>query len=377
MRPLLHSLGVTIPVIQAPMANVSNPAMAAAVSEAGGLGSVSVGAGDAAAARDTLRAVRAATNRAVNVNVFCHRAPAADPAKEVTWVARLAPHFAQFGASPPRRLREIYRSFVNDDAMLAVLLEERPRVVSFHFGLPPRQRIDALKAAGIVLLSTATNADEARAAEAAGVDAVVAQGYEAGGHRGVFDPGAADEHLGTLSLTRLLASGLNVPVIAAGGVMDGAGVAAALALGAAAAQMGTAFVACAESSADAGFRAALLAPGARRTVMTRVISGRPGRCLVNRITGLADDVDVRDIPAYPIAYDAAKALNAAAKSAGEFGYGAHWAGQGAPLARSLPAAELVSQLGFEMRQHRAGMDLAGMNRPADAGGAADSSPRFA
>jgi nitronate monooxygenase len=352
MHPLLHSLGLTVPVIQAPMANVSNPVMAAAVSEAGGLGSVSVGAGDAAAARDTLRAVRAKTNRPVNVNVFCHQSPQADPSREAAWVARLAPHFARFRASPPQRLREIYRSFVDDDAMLAVLLEERPRVVSFHFGLPPRERIDALKSAGVVLLATATSAEEARAAEAAGVDAVVAQGYEAGGHRGVFDPDAADECLGTLPLTRLLARSLDTPVITAGGVMDGAGVAAALALGATAVQMGTAFVACAESSADAGFRAALLSPGPRRTVMTRVISGRPGRCLVNRVTALGEGVDLRDIPAYPIAYDAAKALNAAAKSAGEFGYGAHWAGQGAPLARSMPAAELVSRLDFETRQTR-------------------------
>jgi len=318
------------------------------VSEAGGLGSVSVGAGDAAAARDTLCAVRAGTNRPVNVNVFCHQPPQADAAREAAWVARLAPEFSRYGASPPRRLREIYRSFVDDDAMLAVLLEERPRVVSVHFGLPPRERIAALKAAGIVLLATATNAEEARAAEAAGVDAVVAQGYEAGGHRGVFDPDAPDECLGTLPLTRLLARSLNVPVIASGGVMDGAGVAVALALGAAAVQMGTAFVACADSSADPGFRAALLGPGPRRTVMTRVISGRPGRCLVNRVTALGDGTEVRDIPAYPIAYDAAKALNAAAKSAGEFGYGAHWAGQGAPLARALPARELIAALAREL-----------------------------
>jgi nitronate monooxygenase len=234
--------------------------------------------------------------------------------------------------------------------MLAVLVEERPRVVSFHFGLPSRKRIDALRAAGIVMLATATNLEEGRAVVAAGIDAVVAQGYEAGGHRGVFDPGVTDERLGTLALTRLLVTGLDIPVIAAGGIMDGAGIAACLTLGASAAQLGTAFVACPESSADTGFRAALLGPGARHTVMTSTISGRPARCLANRFTALGDAAEPQSIPDYPIAYDAGKALHAAAKAAGEFGYGAQWAGQGALLARSLPAATLVAVLKSEMEQ---------------------------
>ncbi|QEL16382.1 NAD(P)H-dependent flavin oxidoreductase [Limnoglobus roseus] len=348
MYPFLHKLEIDSPIIQAPMAGVSTPDMAAAVSNAGGLGSIGVGAVDAETARQMIRAVRAKTDRSFLVNVFCHAPATADPAREAAWISRLAPEFGRYRAPPPAGLREIYTSFVADDAMQAVLVAERPRVVSFHFGLPGRDRIDALRAAGCVLVATATNVEEGRAAAAAGIDAVVAQGYEAGGHRGVFYPAAPDDRLGTIALTRLLVKALDLPVIAAGGIMDGAGVAAALMLGAAAAQLGTAFIACPESSADAGFRAALLGPAAGHTVMTAAISGRPARCLANRFTALGADAATGTVPDYPIAYDAGKALHAAAKAAGEFGYGAQWAGQGAPLARALPAAELVACLRREM-----------------------------
>jgi nitronate monooxygenase len=232
--------------------------------------------------------------------------------------------------------------------MLAVLLREKPAVVSFHFGLPSRERIQALRDAGIVLLGSATNLAEARALVAAEVDAVVAQGYEAGGHRGVFDPHADDDRLGTFALTRVLVSALDRPVIAAGGIMDGAGIAAALRLGASAAQLGTAFVACDESQADAGYRAALKSDAAHHTVMTRAISGRPARSLANRFTAIGRDVAPSDVPDYPIAYDAGKALHAAGKARGEYGYGAQWAGQGAPLSRALPAAALVAVLRSEL-----------------------------
>ena len=350
MSPLLRRIGIDVPIIQAPMASVSTPEMAAAVSNAGGLGSVGVGSVDAEATRRMIAAVRSRTDRPFNVNVFCNRPAATDADREAAWLARLGPEFARYGAKPPTRLTEIYQSFLTDDAKLAVLVAERPAVVSFHFGLPARERVEALRAAGIVLLATATNLEEGKAIAAAGIDAIVAQGYEAGGHRGVFDPDAPDEGLGTLALTRLLATRLGVPVIAAGGIMDGAGVAAALALGAVAAQLGTAFVACPESSADAGFRAALLGPPAEHTVMTATISGRPARCLANRFTALGASVEWGAVPDYPIAYDAGKALHAAAKVAGEFGYGAQWAGQGAPLARALPAAELVARLRSELEQ---------------------------
>lgn len=349
MDTLLRKIGIELPIIQAPMAGVSTPAMAAAVSNAGALGSIGVGSIDAAATRQMIAAVRALTDRPLNINVFCHRPAIADAAREAAWLARLAPEFAHFNAQPPARLGEIYQTFLTDDAKLAVLIAERPAVVSFHFGLPSRDRIEALRAAGIVLLATATNLAEGRAVAAAGVDAVVAQGYEAGGHRGMFDPAAADDRVGTMALTRVLAARLDLPVIAAGGIMDGAGVAAALALGAAAAQLGTAFITCNESAADASYRGALLGVAGEHTVMTRVVSGRPARCLANRFTAFGQTVSNGEIPDYPIAYDAGKALNSAAKGAGEFGYGPQWAGQGAPLARVMPAAELVAQLRRELQ----------------------------
>jgi nitronate monooxygenase len=271
---------------------------------------------------------------------------------QAAWLELLRPHFERHGAQPPREIGEIYRSFLEDDAMLTALVAQRPRVVSFHFGVPSAERIKALREANIILLASATNLTEARAAEKAGVHAVVAQGYEAGGHRGIFDPDAEDGCLGTVALTRILVRELAVPVIAAGGIMDGAGIAAMLRLGAQAAQLGTAFVACPESAADAGFRAALASDAANHTVMTRAISGRPARCLRNRFTALGAGVSVQQVPSYPITYDAGKALNAAAKAAHESGYGAQWAGQGAPLARALPAAELVRVLAEESQVAR-------------------------
>jgi nitronate monooxygenase len=346
---LLHEiLGIDLPIIQAPMAGVSSPAMAAAVSNAGALGSIGVGATDAQGARKMMAAVRERSRRSFNVNVFCHRPARSDNTLEAAWLEHLRPHFERFGAEPPSGLTEIYRSFVEDDAMLAALLADKPRVVSFHFGLPPADRIRALREQGIVLLASATNVVEGRAAVKAGVHAVVAQGYEAGGHRGVFDPDADDDCLGTIALTRLLVRELDVPVVAAGGIMDGATIAAVLRLGAGAAQLGTAFIACAESEVDAGYREALAGDAANHTVMTRAISGRPARCLRNRFTALGASVSPREIPSYPIAYDAGKALNAAAKSAYEAGYGAQWAGQGAPLARKLSASQLVAILADEL-----------------------------
>ncbi|HEY2515099.1 MAG TPA: nitronate monooxygenase, partial [Polyangiaceae bacterium] len=347
-RALLDLLGIDLPLVQAPMAGVSTPAMAAAVSNAGALGSLGLGASNAEAARGMITAVRAASSRSLHVNLFCHRPPARDANRESAWIARLRPEFEQRGAAPPKALNEIYTSFVEDDAMLAMLLAERPKVVSFHFGVPGEERVRALRNAGLVLLGAATTVAEGRALVAAGVHAVIAQGYEAGGHRGVFDPDAPDDRLGTLALTRLLVRELDVPVIAAGGIMDGAGIAAALRLGASAAQLGTAFVGCPESQADAGYRAALKSEAAQHTVVTRAVSGRPARCLANRFTALGLAVADRDVPAYPVAYDAGKALHAAAKAHGDFGFGAQWAGQGAPLARALPAAELVATLAAEV-----------------------------
>ncbi|MCY1504175.1 putative enoyl-[acyl-carrier-protein] reductase II [compost metagenome] len=233
--------------------------------------------------------------------------------------------------------------------MLRMLREEKPAVVSFHFGLPAQQKIDALRDAGIVLLASATSLQEARQIEAAGIDAMVAQGIEAGGHRGVFDPAAYDEGLGTLALVRVLVQNTSLPVIAAGGIMDGAGIAAVLALGAQAAQLGTAFIACPETAADAAYRSALAAHSMRPTTLTRAISGRAARGFTNRFTELGAHPDAPAMPDYPIAYDAGKALHAAAKARGSAGYAPQWAGQAVPLARSLPAAALVERLQSELQ----------------------------
>lgn len=352
LSPLLARLGIRLPIIQAPMAGVSPPAMAAAVSDAGGLGSIGVGAVDADGARAMIEGVRERTDRPFNVNLFCHQPAKADAAVEQAWIARLRPEFEALGATPPGTLGEIYQSFVTDDAMLRMLLEMRPAVVSLHFGLPSGAVLGALREAGIVLLATATSLAEARAIEAAGIDAIVAQGWEAGGHRGMFDPDRPDDRIGTLALTRLLSRETRLPVIAAGGIMDGAGIAAALALGAAAAQLGTAFVGCDESLADPGYRAALASDAAQHTAMTRAISGRPARSLANRFTAIGAGVADAAVPAYPIAYDLGKALHAAGKGHGEYGFGAQWAGQGAPLARFMPAAELVATLARELEAAR-------------------------
>ncbi|MDR5881956.1 nitronate monooxygenase [Caballeronia sp. LZ032] len=354
-NPLTSLLGIRTPIIQAPMAGVSTPALAAAVSEAGGLGSLGVGAMNAEGARKVIRETRALTARPFNVNVFCHAPSTAHVAVEKAWTDWLAPVFAQNGATPPPPRSEIYTSFVVDEAMLQVFVEEKPAVASFHFGLPSQRAIDALRGAGIKLIASATSLREAEQVAKAGVDAIVAQGIEAGGHRGLFDPAGEDDKLGVLALTRLLVRAFDLPVIAAGGIMDGAGIAAALALGAQAAQLGTAFVPCKETSIDAGYRRALLSDAARRTTFTTAISGREARSLVNRFTELGRSAQAPAIPDYPVTYDAGKALHAAAKAQGEFGYGAQWAGQAAALVRELPAAELMARLEEELQESIAGL----------------------
>ena len=348
-RALVRLLAIRSPIIQAPMAGVSTPALAAAVSNAGGLGSLGVGAMNAENARKAIHQTRELTDQPFNINVFCHQPAQADAARERAWLDWLAPVFREYGAEAPAALSEIYTSFLVDQAMQHMLVQEKPAVVSFHFGLPSAHVIGALKGAGIRLFASATSLDEARQIEAAGIDAIVAQGIEAGGHRGVFDPDARDERLGTFALTRLLARETSLPVIAAGGIMDGAGIAAALALGASAAQLGSAFVACPETSIDEGYRAALLGDAARHTTFTKAISGRLARGIVNRLTELGEHPHAPATPAYPMTYDAGKALNAAAKAKGEFGYGAQWGGQAAMLARALPAAELFAQLERELK----------------------------
>jgi len=348
VNTLTSLLGIRHPIIQAPMAGFGTPQLAAAVTDAGGLGSLALGAGTAAQAEGAITALQALTGGPFNVNLFTHAPAQLDAAREARWLDHLAPHFARTGQAPPATLREIYRSFLADPDMLEVLVRTRPAVVSFHFGLPTAQQIDALHGAGCVLMATATNPFEARAIEAAGIDIVVAQGYEAGGHRGIFDPSVPDPALGTFALVRLLTKAVRIPVVAAGGIMDGQGIAASLHLGAGGVQMGTAFLACPEAQTSTHYRALLTQPELG-TAVTATISGRPARGIINHFVNEIDTPGHPPVPDYPIAYDAAKALHAAASSMGLDDYSVNWAGQAYALARPMPAAQLVALLVEEMR----------------------------
>jgi nitronate monooxygenase len=345
---LLSELALQYPIIQAPMAGTSTVALAAAVSNAGGLGSLGLGNCNVEQAREQIQQLQQATTKPFNVNFFCHQPALSDPAREQEWLTLLQPYFAEFSAQPPSHMSAGVPSFIDNPAMLEMLLEERPPVVSFHFGLPSTAVIQALKQAGIKLLGCATNVTEAQAICAAGLHGVIAQGHEAGGHRGVFDL-SQDVKLGLFSLLQLLKKECSLPVIAAGGIMHGQAIAQVMAMGASAAQMGTAFILCPESAANQAYREQLKSSRAYNTEVTAVISGRPARGLVNRFhTQLADKQAM--LPAYPTTYSAGKALYAAASQQGCYDFAPFWAGQSAPLARELPATELVAQLVAEWQQ---------------------------
>lgn len=346
---MFKELGLTVPIVQAPMAGVSTPALAASVSNAGGLGSIGIGASSAAQARTAIEETFALTSQPFNVNVFCHVQAQRDANIESAWLKHVSPLFAEFGATAPTALNEIYKSFIGDDEALQLLLELRPGVASFHFGLPSLDQIAALRKAGIKTLATATNVEEALAIEAAGIEGIVAQGIEAGGHRGTFEPSKVDEKLPTAVLVRLLFKKTRLPIVAAGGIMDGAGIKAALDLGAVAAQLGTAFILCPESAANAGYRDNLKSARAAVTRLTPILSGRHARGIVNRLIEFCEAAGSPPPAAYPVAYDLAKQLHAAAAKQGSHEFAAHWAGQGAPLARELAASQLIETLIEEMR----------------------------
>jgi nitronate monooxygenase len=342
---LIDRLNLAVPIIQAPMAGVSTAKLAAEVSNAGGLGSIAVGAMDVRQAERAISEVKSLTDLPFNVNTFVHATPQPDYCKEQAWLAWLEPEFVRLAAEVPKSLKPLYKSLHDDPDMLNLLEDAAPAVVSFHFGLPTAAIIERLHSRGCYLVATATNQREAQAIEAAGLDAIIAQGIEAGGHRGVFDPAAPDDELTTHVLTRLIVNQTELPVIAAGGIMDGAGVAAALSLGAQAAQLGTAFIGCSESAADDVYRARLHT--ARQTRITSVVSGRPARILATEFAERIDADGRPAMPAYPIAYDAGKSLSVAARTAGVDGFGVFWAGQGVSCLRAMRAADLVQVLAAE------------------------------
>ncbi len=314
--------------------------MAAAVSNAGALGSVALGALDVAAARVALAETMTLTDRPVAANVFVHPTPVSDPDTEAGFLAEIAPAFEAAGAMPPARLGEIYRSFNDDDEILEMLLEVQPAAVSLHFGLADESRMSALKAAGIRVLATATTVTEAKQLAATGVDVLVMQGYGAGGHSGAFlgppDPGTSGIS-GLINLIRSTVAAVELPVVAAGGLMDGADVRDVLEAGAAGVQSGTAFISCPESLAGEAYRRALIREG---TQLTDVISGRAARGLTNSLMAWATTVSV-PVPAYPRTYDAVKQLVAAVADPD---FSVMWAGEGAGRAQAIPAAEVVRML---------------------------------
>lgn len=345
---LLDLLGIQYPIVQAPMAGTATVALAAAVSNAGGLGGLGLGNSSVADAQQQIQALKRATAKPFNVNFFCHQILPENTAKNQEWLDLLAPYFSEFSVAPPTNISADYPSFIDNSAMLEMLLIERPAVVSFHFGLPSQCVIDALQAAGIILLGCATTVAEAKLIEAAGLDGIIAQGIEAGGHRGVFEP-EHDRELGLFGLLQLLVGECSLPIIAAGGIMHGQAIAQVLQVGASAAQLGTAFILCPESTASGAYRSELKSTKAYHTGITSVISGRPARGLINRMQQELAPHHA-DLPVYPTAYSASKALHHAASLQGCYDFAPFWAGQGAPLAREMPAGDLMAILIAEWQQ---------------------------
>jgi nitronate monooxygenase len=337
---LHRTLGVDSAVIQAPMAGVQDSALAIAVCNAGGLGSLPCAMLDAAAIRREVAAIRAKTNVPFNLNFFCHQPPVVDPAREAAWRQALAPYYREHGIDIDKV--PVGGGRFPFDAASAVIVEElRPEVVSFHYGLPENDLLDRVRASGARILSSATTVDEALWLEARGVDAVIAQGLEAGGHRGHFLDDDLSLQSGTFALLPQIVAAVRVPVIAAGGIADRAGVAAALALGAAMVQVGTAYMCSPEAMTSRIHRLALMSPAARHTALTRLITGRPARGIVNRLMR-----EVRDdaAPAFPLATAAIAPLRAAAEARGSGDFSPLWSGQNASGCRELPAAEITRAL---------------------------------
>jgi nitronate monooxygenase len=340
-------LGIELPIIQAPMAGVQDAALAIAVSNGGALGSLPCAMLGPEALRDELARLAAGTARPFNVNFFCHTPPAPDAAREAAWRARLAPFFAELGldisAIPPNPGRLPF-SAAAADALEAV----RPAVVSFHFGLPSPELMARVKRWGAKVLSSATTVAEARWLEAHGADAVIAQGLEAGGHRGMFLTHDVSTQIGTFALLPQIVRAVKVPVIAAGGIADAAGVRAALALGAAGVQVGTAYLLCDEAKTSAVHRAALAhGPGAE-TALTNLFTGRPARGIVNRLMHELGSINAV-APEFPLAVGALAPLRAQAESLGRGDFSPLWAGQNVEGCKPVPAAQLTQKLAAGLR----------------------------
>jgi nitronate monooxygenase len=353
-RRLLDLFGIEVPIVQAPMAGFSGVAVVAGVSAAGGLGSLPGTLLDPAALRAETAAIRARTNAAFNVNFFCHAPARVDAGREAVWRERLAGYYRELGL-PPEAPSVNTAPF--GEAACAAVEELRPAVVSFHFGLPEAGLVGRVKAAGCRVMSSATTVAEARWLEEHGCDAVIAQGVEAGGHRGMFLSEDLATQTGTMALVPQVVDAVSVPVIAAGGIADGRGIAAALALGAAGVQIGTAYLFTPEATVSALHKAALRQAGERPTALTNVFTGRPARGLVNR--AMREVGPISDaVPDFPTAGGAIAPLKAKAEAAGADDFTSLWSGQAAALGRELGSRELTQALAEDALRRLAGLSQA-------------------
>jgi nitronate monooxygenase len=344
-RRIRDLLGIERPIIQAPMAGAQGSEMAIAVSEAGGLGSLAGALLSVEQMRAEMGIIRRRTAKPVNLNFFCHTPPAPDAAREAGWRRRLAGYYAEFGIDPAAPIPGA--SLVSFDATYCEVVEEfRPEVVSFHFGLPANGLLERVKATGAKVISSATTADEARWLEDHGVDAIIAQGYEAGGHRGIFLTEGLAHQPGTFALVPQVVDAVSLPVIAAGGIADGRGIVAAFALGASAVQVGTAYLFTPEAKISAIHREALKAARDDGTALTNIFTGRPARGLVNRVMREVGPLSA-DAPAFPTAGGALAPLKTKAEAAGSGDFSALWSGQAAALGREMGASELTRTLWAE------------------------------
>jgi nitronate monooxygenase len=339
---LQELLGIELPLVQAPMAGVQGSALAVAVANAGGLGSLPCALLSLDGIRAELRTIAAQTDRPINVNFFCHETPAADAAREHAWRDALAPYYAELGIDPAIAGSGPGRAAFDEEAT-AIVEETRPRVVSFHFGLPRPELLSRVKATGAKVLASATTVDEAVWLEQRGVDAIAAQGLEAGGHRGIFLSRDLTTQVGTFALVRQIVNRVAVPVIAAGGIADAEGVAAAMALGAAGVQIGTAYLLCPEATTGALHRAALKKESSWHTAVTNVFTGRPARGIVNRIIRELGPISPL-APEFPLATAALMPLRSVAEAQGRDDFSPLWAGQNTSGCREVAAAELTREL---------------------------------
>jgi nitronate monooxygenase len=342
---ILELFDVELPIIQAPMAGAVLSDMVVAVSEARGLGSLPCALLTIEQARGELEIIRRKTSRSINVNFFCHQQPADDPAREMRWRRRLDGYYIELELDSNTAAMSSNRAPF-DDKMCALVAEFHPEVVSFHFGLPDKNLLARVRRTGAKIISSATSVDEARQLEDQGCDAIIAQGYEAGGHSGMFLTRDVSTQIGTMALVPQVVDAVKVPVIAAGGIADARGIVAAFALGAAAVQIGTAYLLCPESKITTIHRQALRKSKDNETVVTNVFTGRPARGIVNRLIREVGPIS-DDAPEFPLAAAGLLPLRSKSETAGSGDFTPLWSGQAARLSRDLPAAQLTKQLAEE------------------------------